>query len=323
MKKSGIKTGRREFISSLSALATIGLLGVPGAGNASAMGGSGIARQPGPAMPAITLGSHRISRLLCGSNPFNGYSYMGHHTNKQMKDYYTKEQTVRVLQDCEQAGITAHQGSGKGEYFDMLHQQGSRMKLILLQSSRDDIKDNKDVANAIALVHHGGVTDRLFAEGKSGVIHDYIKEVKDNGLLAGVSAHNPDCIRQIADKGWEVDFFMCSFYFLTHLLVSSENTPTLDVGGSWFGREDPATMTKVMRQVDQPCLGFKILGGGRHCSNQNTVRSAFQFAFENIKPADGVIVGMFPWQFDEIGANVQYASDLGSFSGDSDLTLQD
>jgi len=41
------------------------------------------------------------------------------------------------------------------------------------------------------------------------------------------------------------------------------------------------------------------------------VRDAFQFAFENIKPTDGVIVGMFPWYFDEIGANAKYARELG------------
>lgn len=54
-------------------------------------------------------------------------------------------------------------------------------------------------------------------------------------------------------------------------------------------------MTEVVRQVKQPCLGFKILGAGRHCAYQQMVRAAFQFAFENIKPTDGaIIVGMFP-----------------------------
>jgi hypothetical protein len=39
--------------------------------------------------------------------------------------------------------------------------------------------------------------------------------------------------------------------------------------------------------------------------------AAFKFAFENIKPTDGVIVGMFPWFFDEIGANTQYTKEYG------------
>jgi len=79
-----------------------------------------------------------------------------------------------------------------------------------------------------------------------------------------------------------------------------------------FYRDDPQVMTRVMRQVNQPCLGFKILGAGRLCADQQTVRTAFQFAFKNIKPTDGVIVGMFPWCFDEVGANAQFTRELGS-----------
>lgn len=86
----------------------------------------------------------------------------------------------------------------------------------------------------------------------------------------------------------------------------------LPVGSYSFFRDDPKLMTQVIRQVKQPCLGFKILGAGRHCTSQDKVRAAFQFAFENIKPTDGVIVGMFPWYFDEIGANSQYARELGA-----------
>ncbi len=307
--KPANKSGRRKFLHDLSALAALGLLGFTSDGDAG--GRSPATGQPATAMPSISLGPHRISRLICGSNPFSGYSYMGHHTNQQMREYFTTERIIEVLDECEQAGITVHQGSGAAGYLGPLHDSGSGMRLILLQSSRDEISKIKDLPNLTGLSHHGGVTDRLLAEGKFELVHDYVKEVRDNGLLAGVSAHNPDCIKRIADEGWEVDFFMCSFYFLTRGRFISDDSPTLDVVGTWFGREDPEIMTKVIRQVSQPCLAFKILGGGRHCSNQNSVRAAFRFAFENIKPTDGVIVGMFPWQFDEVTANTEYTAELG------------
>jgi hypothetical protein len=70
-------------------------------------------------------------------------------------------------------------------------------------------------------------------------------------------------------------------------------------------------MTRVIRQVKQPCLGFKILGAGRLCSDQQSVRNAFKFAFEQIKPTDGVIVGMFPWAFDEVSANARLVREMG------------
>ncbi len=262
-------------------------------------------------MPEIMLGNHRISRLICGSNPFLGYSYMGPHTDRQMKEYYTSERAAELLLTCEKAGITAHQSSSRFDYMNLLREKGSGIKIITLQSKKEEIKPAIESAKPIALVHHGGVTDRLFAEGKSGIVHDYVKAVKEQGLLAGVSAHNPDVIKQIADEGWEVDLFMTCFYYLTRKIDNPESLPTLPVGSYHFLRDDPKAMTQVMRQVKQPCLGFKILGAGRLTSSQKDVMEAFKFAFDNIKPTDGVIVGMFPWYFDEVSANAKYSIEYG------------
>ncbi len=187
------------------------------------------------------------------------------------------------------------------------------MQFFGLHAGRDGLEAIIRDTQPFALAHHGGLTDRLFAEGRAEEVHDYVKDVQDRGLLAGVSAHNPDCIRQIADRGWNVDFFMCCFYYLTR------TSPPGD-GGSpasetlpltyFFYRHDPDVMTRVMREVDQPCLGFKILGAGRLCSSQETVRAAFQYAFDSVKPSDGVIVGMYPRFFNEIEANAQFTRDV-------------
>jgi hypothetical protein len=303
--------GRREFISKISLAAAMSLLGSTAIRAASSEEYPGNLNQITGAMPSIMLGKHRISRLIVGSNPLLGYSYMGPHTDRQMKDYFTTERTAEFLLKCEQAGISAHQSSSRFDYMNMLRVQGSKLKIFTLQSDRKDISSAIENADPIGLAHHGGVTDRLFAEGKSEVVHDYVKAVKDKGILAGVSAHNPDVIKQIADKGWEVDFFMTCFYYLTRKMDRPESLPTLPVGSYHFFKDDPEVMTNVIRQVKQPCLAFKILGAGRHTSSQNEVMAAFKFAFGNIKPTDGVIVGMFPWFFDEISANVQYTGEHG------------
>jgi hypothetical protein len=265
-------------------------------------------------MPTIQLGKHRISRLVAGSNPILGYSYSGRHADQHMKEYFTPERTTEFLQNCERAGITTHQFADPDKalpYIRPLRERGSKMTFICLHSQRDKIKDAVERAQPFAMVHHGGATDRLFADGKASQVHDYVKAAHDCGVLAGVSAHNPDCIKRVADEGWEVDFFMTCFYFLTRKMVNKDaEIPMLDFGLPFF-RDDPKTMTAVVRQVKQPCFGFKVLGSGRHCSSQQTVRAAFKFAFDNIKPTDGVIVGMFPWFYDEVGANAQFTRELG------------
>ena len=304
--------GRREFFSRVSA----------GAAAASAWGvthaAAAEAQKAEAALPTLQIGQHTISRLVAGSNPLSGYSYLGHHVDQHMKEYFTVERTVEFLLACERAGINAHQFSGNDKTETVLRkvrEQGSKMLFIGLHAGRDGIKGTVAGTRPIAMVHHGGVTDTLFAQGKSGEVHDYVKAVHDHGVLAGVSAHNPDCIKRIADEGWEVDLFMTCFYFLTR-----KTTPepaggpapqkTLQISYPFY-ENDPRVMTEVVRQVKKPCLGFKILGAGRLGQSQDMVRQAFRFAFERIKPTDGVIVGMYPRFFDEIRANAQYTREMG------------
>ena len=307
------RLGRREFLSCLSGAA---------AGSALALGTmrgeesviSADADPPAPLLPTIRLGEHRISRLVAGSNPISGYSYMGPIMDRHMKEYFTDEKIGEFLWRCEGEGINAHQGSSPERMAPILRtlrQRGSKMKFICLHAGgQERMPVDKVVTETkpIAIVHHGGVTDRLFREGKSGEVHDFVKRVKDAGVLAGVSAHNPGCIKRIADEGWKVDLFMTCFYYLTRTKEELKKMPsvaTVQIGYSFFA-SDPLAMTEVARQVDQPCLGFKILAAGRMCDKSYKVEQAFEFAFEHLKPTDGVIVGMYPRFDDQIRQNAGY-----------------
>ena len=306
-------TDRRRFLSQVSAAA---------AGSAIVLGNTARAAEPepdqAPLLPTIQVGPHRLTRLVAGWNPIGGYSYLGPHLNRHMQEYFTPENIADYLTRCERAGINAHQFSRPEKMAPILRtlrQGGSKMKFICLYGAgtAEEIKKVVTETEPIAMVHHGGATDKLFREGKAKQVHDFVKRVHDAGVLAGVSAHNPDNIKRVADEGWQVDLFMCCFYYLTRTPEELQKMPpvvTEQIGYSFFSA-DPATMTGVMRQVDPPCLGFKILAAGRKCGHKHTVREAFQFAFEHVKPTDGVIVGMYPRFDDEMRENAQYTRQLG------------
>ena len=309
--------GRREFLSRLSIAVTGSTLALATSQRQSVSAEEILS--PVPLLPTIRLGDHRVTRLIAGSNPISGYSYMGPILDRHMREYFTPERIVEFLWACERGGINAHQFSRPeemGHVFRRLRERGSKMKFICLHSGepqRTSVEKVVQGTGPIAIVHHGGVTDRLFREGKSSEVRDFVKRVTDAGVLAGVSAHNPDCIKQIADEGWQVDFFMTCFYYLTRTPEELEKMPsvvTVQVGYPFFA-SDPMAMTKVARQVDQPCLGFKILAAGRMCSRDYKVEAAFKFAFEHLKPTDGVIVGMYPRYHDQIRQNAQYTRKFG------------
>jgi hypothetical protein len=285
--------------------------------SAVAEGAVAAAEGPRAALPTVALGPYRVTRLIAGANPIVGYSYLGPAMDQEMRSYFSPERKLAFLQQCEREGINTHQFSQASQAPDVyrrLREQGSKLQLICLNKKREEIQRLNEATRPIAMAHHGGVTDALFREGRSGVVRDFVKAVHDAGLLAGVSAHNPDCIKRIADEGWPVDFFMTCFHYLSRVTPPEGATAASVLEGPaeerTFYKADPAAMCEVIRQVKKPCLAFKILGAGRRCANQETVREAFRFAFSHIKPGDAVIVGMYPRRFDQVRANAEHVRNL-------------
>lgn len=269
-------------------------------------------------LPTIQLGDHRITRLVAGWNPIGGHSHTTLNMARVMREYFTLEQTVAFLRKCEREGINCWQydhNEKSVEAIRTLREQGTDMNFICLHAARSYDSPIRMVVKhtaPFAMAHHGGVTDALFRAGKPEQVHDYVKKVHDAGLLAGVSAHNPDNIKYIADNDWENDFFMCCFYYVTRPGEEQEESLGKVTVGEPFFESDPVDMTAVVRQMKKPCLGFKILAAGRSGWSKYAVEKAFRFAFENIKPIDGVIVGLFPKYADEVAEDAELTRKYGA-----------
>ncbi|MGQ9591315.1 MAG: hypothetical protein ACUVYA_13600, partial [Planctomycetota bacterium] len=261
------------------------------------------------------LGRYTVTRLITGGNPIGGFSHAVPNLSRHMVEHFTLERTVEYLEKCVRAGINTWQFDyfpKCAEALRIVRERGSELQFICLHcDSRGPLEVAIEKMRPIAVVHHGGVTDSLFRQGKAGQVRDFVKQVHDLGLLAGVSSHNPDNIRKIADEGWEVDLFMTCFYYVTRTQEEQRRAFGDAIVDEPFLEDDPIRMTAVIRQVKTPCLAFKILAAGRRCNSQAQVERAFEFAFANIKPTDAVIVGMFPKYEDEISLNVAYARKHG------------
>ena len=296
-------TPRREFLVRVSAAAA-GSLGV---GSATA------AQSTTVPMASIQLGPHRVSRLIVGWNPIDGHSHSTLDMALAMREWFTVNRTMALLEDCLSNGITTWQYDHTPKSVQTLRrlwEKGLDLKTICLHAERKGhdapIKTVIDETKPIGMVHHGGVTETKFRAGKSQEVRDYVKKVKDQGILAGVSTHCPDTIKRIVDEGWENDFFMCSFYYLTRQREEMQKQLGKVPVGEPFFESDPKEMTAVIRQVSKPCLAFKLLAAGRLAWNKRSVENAFAYAFANIKPTDAVIVGMFPRYSDQVRENAAY-----------------
>lgn len=263
------------------------------------------------ALPTISLGKHKVTRLIAGYNPIGGYSHSVPKLSALMRDWFTPARTVEYVHRCEAAGINTWQASIDPKVFGALRaawDAGSKMQWICLMPDVDAAQWKEILAlHPIAVVHHGENTDRAFAAGEEGRIRDFIRKAHDSGVLAGVSSHGPRNILRVDDSGWEQDFYMTCF----HNIRRDQEAVRTGLGDlpidELYLRGDPGRMTEVVRKVSRPCLGFKILAAGRLCNNRASMDAAFQFAFANIKKSDGVIVGMFPVLTDEIAEDAALA----------------
>lgn len=297
------KTSRRVVLKS----AAVTLAG----GMVLDQGLSAKAAAPAASLPTVQLGPHRISRLVLGSNPFNGFCYSLPSLSTHMKEWCTPERIAQIVRQCRENGINTWQFS----YYDsslaalklLQAEAGDPIQWILLTGGaiKSDTSRLAEIAKLkpLAIVHHGGVTDEHFHNGTMDKVRDYLKAIRDAGVMVGMSTHLPSVIEYVEERNWDVDFYMTCFYQFSR---STEDIRKM-LGelplGYVFLEGDPARMTRVIRQTRKTCLAFKILAAGRLADPAEAREKAFRFAFENIKAQDAVIVGMYPRFKDEVREN--------------------
>jgi hypothetical protein len=283
---------------------------------AAGLGGVAALASPAPAAPALPMvkfGTAEVSRLIIGSNPFYGYSHFNNLLSAFMRDYMTQDRRVETLHRCEQAGIRTwqtHYSKQSMEDFQRYRAEGGKMNWFLL-GDFEMMADFSLIAKVakelrpIGIAHHGDRTDQRFAAHEMDKVKAFCKAVRDAGVMVGVSTHNPAVIDAIESENWDVDYYQTCLYRVTRTREEARQEfgeSPLNSGGM-FMEKDPERMCRRIRQTKRPCLAFKLLGAGRNTDRPAMVANCFQFAFENIKPTDAVIVGMCPKFKDEIAEN--------------------
>ena len=297
------ETTRREFLKGATT-ATAGALSLPAAK----------AHAQQPLLPTVALGSHRVTRMIVGSNPIYGYSHFNQQYDLHMAEWFTDDRIVRLLLDCERAGINTWQASYNANMlrqFPKIRKAGCKIQFICLAASwhfdeklprtidavvDGTIKCAQAAAkfSPVGIAFHGWATDMLYRDGKIDRLKEFINAVHDLGIPAGLSTHNPEILDALESKGWNNDFYMASLHYLSRKAEDwRRDMGHVPVGEAYIA-SDRAAMARVVRQVKKPTLVYKVLAAGRLCGSPEDVKSAFEFAYKNIKPIDAAILGLYP-----------------------------
>lgn len=268
-------------------------------------------------LPTVKIGPHDVTRLICGGNPFSGFSHVNAELDREMIDYYTMPALQACLDECWRCGINTFQSRGDRHQMRMHLEHrlaGGQMQWIAQTASEfGSIEANiAEIARyePIAIYHHGSHVDNCWHTGAIDQVADIVKCIKDKGLPAGIGSHIPDVIKYAEDKGWETDFYMCCSYNLARRYKSAPATDQDAYARDHFPASDPDTMAAVMRGVGKPCIGFKIMAASRNCTTPEQVRDTFERAFARIKPTDMVDVGMFQEHRNQVAENAQFVAEI-------------
>ena len=246
-------------------------------------------------IPTISIGSHRITRLIIGGNPYSGISHSTPAASKAMEDYYTTQQIIEDLKQAEENGINTVLARADRHIMRTLNEYWNSGGTIQWIAQTPKAKEYNDLSTyldliaqykPIAIYHHGGTTDELYIEGKLDSLHDSLKQIRDLGCAVGIGTHDPHILKYCYSEDFDVDFYVCALYNHTR-----HREMYLD--------DDREIAVATIQAIPLPIIAIKVLAAGR-----NEPIEAFQYALSNIKPIDAMAVGMYTkFQPDQIQQN--------------------
>jgi hypothetical protein len=237
-----------------------------------------------------------------------------------MTAWHTPDRVMELLRRCEQAGLNTFQNSYDVRTLadvDRYRSEGGTMHWLCLGKPDWD-QHPENIADAarhkpIGIAPHGALGERLHRQKKYDVLTGLLKRIRDQGVLVGLSAHDPTLIEEAEERGWDVDYYMGALYYLTRPKDEARKILGADLPlGEIYLPSDPPRMFKAIQGTTKPCLAYKVLAAGRRIGSPGEVRRCFEEAFAGIKPTDALIVGMYQQFGDQVGDNAALVRDVGS-----------
>jgi hypothetical protein len=289
---------RRRFIAN-------SLLAVPAATLATASGGEAPASQA-QSLPVGKVGDMKISRVILGGNLVNLFTHSRdlRYVEQLAAHYHTDERVLQTLATAEENGVNTMSMSHRPRAMALLQQhrqRGGKLQWIICPIANPDdsmTAYREEVARLVdegadAVYMHGGMSDRLVADGRVDLIAKAVGIFKQHEVPGGVGAHDPGVVDACEKAGIPNDFYIKTFHHLDYPTAPKPEQmtkPCAEIPGYWC--KDWEAAAERMKSVKKTWIAFKIMAAGAI-----PPQKAFQWAFEN--GGDHILVGMFDWQIAE------------------------
>lgn len=239
-------------------------------------------------LPMTSIGGVEVSRIVCGSNPFLGFSHFSAARDTWMRGYFDDARIVEVMAKCAEFGVNCVISGPEPRMYEAINeverQTGRRMVWMCTPGiagtdPSDGIKWCADHGVQICMPHTSWTDARLnIAKREIEGLAPYLEQMRSLGMATGLSTHRPEVITVGDAAGYDLDTYVQPFNVAGFLYP---------VETDWVAR--------VIRGTPKPVICIKPLAAGRVMPEPG-----LGFVFRNCKPNDTVAIGfMSPEEVEE------------------------
>jgi len=232
------------------------------------------------ALPMTNIGGLEISRLVCGSNTFGGFSHFSAARDKWLRRYFTVERITEVLARCAEHGINAVVSGINPPLDEALKEldkaHGFHMNWVCtpggpdLKTCLEGIQWCADHHVEICMPHPSYTDPNLHVEeGRIVGAEEICARTRELGMIPGFSTHRPETVTVGDRAGYDIETYIQIYNSIGFLCA---------VETDWE--------CSVINGTQKPIICIKPLGAGRIMPP-----TGFLFVYNTIKPIDTVACG--------------------------------
>ncbi|RPH99022.1 MAG: DoxX family membrane protein, partial [Calditrichaeota bacterium] len=213
-------------------------------------------------LPMGKIGNVEISRLFLGGNLIGGWAHARDliYVSKLVKSYHSDRKIFDTFWLAEQAGINTVLTNPQlcrviNEYW---RKEKGSIQFISDCGWSDPISglEISIDGGACAAYVQGGIADVLAAESKFDVFEKFLLKTRENGLPAGIGAHNLETVKAVVERGIVPDFWVKTLHHTNYWSANKDNQND----NIWC--VNPEETIQFMESLPQPWIAFKTLAAG-------------------------------------------------------------
>jgi uncharacterized membrane protein YphA (DoxX/SURF4 family) len=241
-------------------------------------------------VPHSRIGKLEVSRVIMGGNLIGGWAHARDllYADTLVKAYHSDRKVFETLRLAEQCGINTFLTNPQlarviNAYW---RREDGKIQFISDCGYKNDVLAGVELSvdvGAHACYVHGGIADNLAKEGKVETIGRALDLIRQNGLPAGIGAHQLETVQACVSAGLQPDFWVKTLHRCDYWSARK------DVQKDNIWCVNPEETVAYMSALPQPWIAYKVLAAGAIHPNEG-----FKYAFRN--GADFICVGMYDFQ---------------------------